>query len=156
MQVTLAGLGFAYSQLKQKLDMHMLMNDLGDMLRNQVDRRFEAQISPSGKPWPKSWRVMMNQGGQTLSDSGKFRKSFTYEASNSQAQVGTNWPWAKTHHYGAKIKPKNKKYLRFPGAEGWVFAKEVNIPARPVLGFSEIDNLLIQKTVENHLKKRFT
>lgn len=135
--------------LDRGIDVSPLLNNIAETILTSIDRRFEAEESAEGKPWVASHRATQ-EGGQTLSDSGKFRRSFAYDAQGDHIKIGTNWPWANTHHYGVKIKPLSGKYLAFNG----IFVKEVNIPARPVLGFSDSDKKIIEVQINNHIKDR--
>lgn len=113
----------------------------------QIAVSFAGEKDPWDRPWPKSLRAEL-EGGQTLSDTGRLRRSFTYQASPRGFVVGTNVRYAATHQYGATIRPKRAKYLRFrlpggsrprKGGRGrWVQVKQVVIPARPFVPEPEL------------------
>jgi phage gpG-like protein len=103
--------------------------------------RFRTTTDPYGKPWEPSLRATL-EGGQTLSDTGRLRRSFNVaNVSERGFVVATNVQYAAPHQYGATIRPRRKRYLAFrlPGGRGkrkggkgaWVFAKQVTLPARP-------------------------
>ena len=75
-----------------------------------------------------------------------------------EGRVGTNVIYGKIHEYGATIRAKTGEYMTWPGATGWVKAREVRIPARPWLNPSlEENRKKINKTlgmeVKDHFKK---
>jgi len=47
--------------------------------------------------------------------------------------VGSNLIYARIHELGGIIKPRAKKYLRFPINGHWVTVSKVKMPARPYL-----------------------
>ncbi|MBU2713732.1 phage virion morphogenesis protein [Zooshikella sp. WH53] len=55
------------------------------------------------------------------------------------------------HQFGGTIKPKNGRYLVFPLGEQTIFAKEVNIPARPFMGLSEENIDEVEQTLSDFL-----
>lgn len=106
----------------------------------EIARSFERERDPWDKPWERSLRASL-EGGQTLSDTGRLRRSFTYRSNADGFIVGTNVRYAAIHQYGGIIRPKRAKYLRFRLAGGsgrrksgrghWVQTEQVAIPARP-------------------------
>ena len=136
-----------------------VMLEIGEIVRTSVERNFAA----GGRPerWEKSGRVKKS-GGQTLSDTGRLRRSFTVEAGNDRVAVGTNVIYAAIHHFGGKtparvITAKNGKALFWPGARHPV--RSVNhpgsrIPARPFLTAQDEDWPRIRTAIGRHLLER--
>lgn len=110
--------------------------------RERVAASFAEQRDPWGRAWKRSLRAEL-EGGQTLSDTGRLRRSFTYRATSGGFAIGTNVLYAATHQYGALIRAKRAKYLRFRLAGGarrrksgrgpMVQVKAVVIPPRPII-----------------------
>lgn len=98
--------------------------------------RFRTATDPYGQRWKPSLRAQL-EGGQTLSDTGRLRRSFSVQNVSPRGfAIGTNVIYAATHQFGATIRPKRARFLRFRLAGGQgplVFAKEVRIPPRPFL-----------------------
>lgn len=130
----------------------------------QIAVSFAGERDPWDRPWPKSLRAEM-EGGQTLSDTGRLRRSFTYRASSRGFVVGTNVRYAATHQYGAIIRPKRAKYLRFrlpggsrprKGGRGpWVQVKKVTIPARSFVPEPELSprwKRAFEEAAQNYLE----
>lgn len=117
-------------------NMTPVMRNIGEIVRTSVERNFEA----GGRPdkWPLSGRVK-KEGGQTLSDTGRLRRSFTVRAYNDRAEVGTNVKYAAIHQLGGVIMAKNKPYLKFKTGDRWAQKKQVTIPARPFLMVQDED-----------------
>ena len=106
-----------------------------------LEERFATATDPKGQPWKPSLRAQL-EGGQTLSDTGRLRRSFSVRATGSWGfTIGTNVRYAAPHQFGATIVPKRARYLRFRLAEGrgkrkggkgrWVATTQVHLPARP-------------------------
>lgn len=117
-----------------------LARNVAEAALEQIATSFEQERDPWDRPWPKSLRAEM-EGGQTLSDTGRLRRSFTYRANDQGFIVGTNVRYAAIHQYGGVIRAQQAKYLRFRLAGGagrrkggrgrWVQTKSVRLPARP-------------------------
>lgn len=75
------------------------MKTVGEAIRSSVERNFATQGRPTS--WSDSIRAAI-QGGETLSDSGRLRRSFTVRATDNGVSVGTNVKYASTHQFGAK------------------------------------------------------
>jgi phage gpG-like protein len=74
------------------------------------------------------------KAGQPLVDTGRLRRSVVARASANEVVVGTNVAYARTHQFGAKIRPKRHPFLVFPGPSGeLIFSKGVTVPARPFM-----------------------
>lgn len=128
-----------------------LMDRLAMYLETSTKNRFETGRGPDGKPWKPSRRALL-QGGQTLLDHGHLRDSFVSASSESEAEVGSNHPGAAAHHFGAVIRPTKAKALRFqiPGV-GWVMARKVTLPARPILGIDDADQKAMAEVITDYL-----
>ena len=130
------------------------MRVIGETIKTSVERNFAA----SGRPaWAPSHRAR-EEGGQTLSLSGVLRRSFTVEAGNGWAAVGTNVAYAAIHQFGGKtgphvIRPKKKKALKTP----YGLFRKVNhpgskIPARPYLRVQDEDWEEIKAAINDFLR----
>ena len=106
-----------------------------------LEERFATATDPRGQPWKPSLRAQL-EGGQTLSDTGRLRRSFSVRATGPWGfSIGTNVRYAAPHQFGATITPKRARYLRFRLAGGrgrrkggrgrWVTVARVDLPARP-------------------------
>ena len=138
------------------------MREIGEVVRTSVERNFAA----GGRPkWGESARVK-REGGQTLSLTGRLRRSFArpdaVQAGNDRVAVGTNVVYAAIHQLGGKtsprvIKAKNGKALFWPGARHPV--KSVNhpgskIPPRPFLMVQNEDWTEIKNVINRYLNAR--
>jgi phage virion morphogenesis protein len=153
--VEAAALKRAFDQLAALgSDLTPLMRSIGAQLRQHVDERFEDERGPQGLPWPKSLRARLEKG-QTLSMTGRLRQSITFRASRSAVEIGTNVQYAAVHQFGATIRAKTQKGLRFrlPGGLGWRRARQVTIPARPFLGLDAQDRAEIGHIIRRHLAR---
>lgn len=108
------------------------MRAIGETVRRSVERNFEAQGRP-GK-WPPSQRVLRT-GGQTLSITGRLRRSFSVHATGSRATVGTNVIYAAIHQMGGKAGKGHK----------------ATIPARPFLMVQDEDWAEINRQLAEYI-----
>ena len=116
-----------------------LMDAVGAVIEEAVDRRFDTASDASGSAWPESQRARLGlRGGRTLTDSGRLRASISRSVSGPEVAVGTNLVYGAIHHFGGTIVPRQAGgALRLTGADGEsVVAGSVTLPARPWL---EID-----------------
>ena len=126
-----------------------LFTRLGRALTSDAKMNFRRQHEPDGT----SWKPLKIRKGQILSDTGRLKNSLTYKTGEDEVQVGTNVKYARTHQFGAIIKPKNKKFLKFKGAGGQdIFAKKVEIPARKFLGIENRQVQLVHLTIDQWVK----
>lgn len=144
--------------LRQLSDLTPLMRRIGTVLETSVSERFEKSEGPGGIVWPVSHRAR-ESGGKTLVDSTRLRDSIVTEADSFSARIGSNVPYAATHQFGAFIEPTGadaaaKLAFTLPNGQ-FIMVDQVEIPARPFLGFDEKDETNIVDTVEAYLREVF-
>lgn len=125
-----------------------ILNAVGKESLRLVTKAFEDEKAPSGTPWKpfRQWRVkskgaemsVPTRTGKVLNRTGHLKRSFRYETSGRRVTVFSDVFYAPTHQYGATIRPKRARRLAFTVGGRWgrkyrMFAKEVHIPARPML-----------------------
>lgn len=108
----------------------VIMRGLAQELETLTSDNFESE-SFGGQAWVRS----MGRG-KTLNDTGELKDSITSSASSHAAQVGTNMIYARIHHFGGAIRPKQKSHLVFATPNGFARVKSVTLPARPFLPVS--------------------
>ena len=150
------GLDKALGKAGHKLgDTQALMESVGEALVSGTLKRFDAEKDPEGQPWEPSGRAQ-EDGGQTLTDSGRLRRSIEFAATSDKVMVGSNLPYARIHQLGGKITPKKAKKLVFKGRGGKkVAVDKVTMPARPFLGVSEEDMQEVRDTFADFLSVAF-
>ena len=145
-----------------------VMRQIGEIVRTSVERNFAGTGRPA--KWPESLRVK-RKGGQTLSDTGRLRRSFTVRADNSSVAVGTNVIYAAIHQFGGKLPSRtgvlafnnNGRFMsrgdasrRASGAIRIAFARYSGstIPARPFLMVQNEDWTEINSVLNRYLSMR--
>lgn len=127
----------ALSAIQQRLesltDFRPLMHRIGRTMKSDTQMNFRQGISPTGE----KWAPLKIRKGQPLRDTGRLQNSIQFRSNDEEVVIGTNVKYAPTHQFGAVIRPKNGKRLRFIGSNGPVFAKQVTIPARPFIGLAQ-------------------
>ena len=139
--------------LKQAGDHSKLMHNIGSVLEHNTKQRINTGIGTDDKPWQKSWRAKM-QGGTTLRDTSRLYNSIKYTVLDGRKRVvvGTNVFYAPVMHYGATIRAKTGKYLKFKTTMGgWAQIQSVIIPPRPFLGMSVDDSQEVLFEIEEYL-----
>ena len=139
--------------LKQAGDHSKLMHNIGSILEHNTKQRINTGIGTDDKPWQKSWRAKM-QGGTTLRDTSRLYNSIKYTVldGGKRVVVGTNVFYAPVLHFGATIKAKSGKYLKFKTTMGgWAQIQSVIIPPRPFLGMSVDDSQEVLFEIEEYL-----
>ena len=111
------------------------MDAAGVVLENLIREGFDRSKAPDGTPWAK----LTSRSGQPLRNTGAtLLSTLTHITGVDSVEVGFGFRWAYVHQKGATIRPVKAKRLRFvvggPGeARKVVFAREVKIPARPMI-----------------------
>lgn len=129
-----------------------LFDEIGFNLVENAQLRFIDGISPDGDKWVQSIRAKQ-QGGQTLIDKGQLRSSLTHVVHEDGVEYGTNLPYAAPNHYGADIKAVNAPFLAFKIGGNFVKKKSVKLPARPFVGISAEDELMVVDVFNNFLQR---
>lgn len=108
-----------------------LLEAMAGEVNRLIAEGFDKSRAPDGKPWePLKVRI----GGKPLDKTGRLKRAAqTATPTAAGVMVTVNLVRAATHQYGAKIRAKSAKFLRFRAGRRWVYAKEVTIPARPFL-----------------------
>lgn len=151
-------------------DMSPALNVVGRTVRDRILLGFKFSQSPYGQ----QWAPLKIREGKPLIDSGRMRSSISYRVGGTNGgqyvDVGTNYgplngggTVAAVHQFGATIKPKQAKFLRFMGRNGYIFAKRVVVPARPFLPIQGDELVLpdswgqaVLKSLKNHFDKKAT
>ena len=95
-----------------------------------VHQGFDDEADPFGN----EWAPLKSRDGRALQKDGHLLSSFHVVRSGPDGfAIGSNERWVHVHQYGATIRPKGKKWLRFVMNGEVVFRKQVVIPARPML-----------------------
>ncbi|MGW8138976.1 phage virion morphogenesis protein [Sphingomonas zeae] len=120
-------------------DMTTAMKDIAGHLADTTRERFETETDPTGAKWLPSRRVV-EHGGKTLTLSGDLGNSITEDWGKDYAAAGPERSggagvYALIHQMGGEIRPREKKALSFGGR----IVSKVVIPARPYLGFTEVN-----------------
>ena len=139
--------------LKQAGDHSKLMHNIGSILEHNTKQRINTGIGTDDKPWQKSWRAKL-QGGTTLRDTSRLYNSIKYTVldGGKRVVVGTNVHYAPVMHFGATIRAKSGKYLKFKTTMGgWAQIQSVIIPPRPFLGMSVDDSQEVLFEIEEYL-----
>lgn len=89
--------------------------------------------------------------------SGRLARSFNIEpVSATSFDVASTLIYAPVHEFGATIRPRQAKYLRFRIGDRIVFAKKVTIPPRPyVQPTYDEDGQLALDTIADHIDGAF-
>ena len=123
-----------------------LMDAVGAVIEEAIDRRFDAESDAQGTPWPESLRAGPGlRGGGTLTDTGRLRGSISRSVSGPEVAVGTNLVYAAIHHFGGTI-------VRKEAGEN-AAVKSVTLPARPWLEIDAVAEADIADVVAEYLRK---
>ena len=138
--------------LSRVSDGEVLLDEIGAYVETSVRLRFEQEVGPEGKPWPKTRR-----GTSILKGSPpRLMSSITRHTSRDRTEVGTNAIHAAIHQFGGTIRPKRGRFLVFTGADGnLVFARKVEMLARPFLGIDTADEAEIEAIIGDFLAESF-
>ena len=132
-----------------------IMAAIGTGVVGSTQRRFTSQVAPDGSPWQtlNPFYAAGKKNSRILTESGRLRDSISSSPSRDEVAIGTNVIYAAVHQFGAEIKPKNGTHLIFSINGRTVGAKSVTIPARPFLGISADDEVMIAEVVFGFIKR---
>lgn len=126
-----------------------LLDRIGRTLANQTRARFVDGAGPGGTPWAESARAKQ-QGGVTLTDTGRLRQSVTHNVIGDAVEIGSGVIYAAIHQTGGVITPKAAKALSFTLPNGaTVVVGAVTMPARPFLGLDAESDELVTDAVSD-------
>jgi phage virion morphogenesis protein len=122
-----------------------LMTALGSALVDTTRLRFSTNIAPDGSRWKglNFAYEAFRRSGPILVQNGALRGSVTFRPGTSEVLIGSTMIYAGVHQDGATIKPKRASALVFHMGPRLIFARQVVIPARPYLGISASDEVMI-------------
>lgn len=125
-------------------NMQPVFNDIGNVIKTEIENTFTDQKSPDGINWkplsPVTIARRHNHSNVPLNDTGKLKNSFTYIATNNSVKIGANVPYAAMMNYGGS---------RTTFRHLWG-----DIPARPFLPSKELPQIWqdeIQAIVLSHI-----
>lgn len=129
-----------------------LLRIIGMRLVSSTQRRFDTSTAPDGSEWAalNPAYAQVRRPGPILVQSGSLRDSVHAEAVGSVLRVGSSMIYAAVHQFGAVIRPRQARALAFRmGANNGLFLLgKVRIPARPYLGISAEDEMVIIEDCE--------
>ena len=133
-------------------DLRPLLEAIREDLLLSHDERARDQVDPQGHTWKAldPLYAKTKRGGRILHASGRML-SLASRVEGDTVVIGTNAEYAAAHQFGATIRPKAKKALRFNMGGKWFTKKSVTIPARPFLGVSEQDKKDMVEAVQDYL-----
>ena len=135
-----------------------VMRMIGTGLQTSTHDRFDDETAPDGSKWAPLNPVYAStkRGAGILRESamrGGLQGSITYAAGRSEVRVGTNKVYGAIHQGGGVIRPKNGDRLVFRMGGKLVKARSVTITARPYLGISADDEVMILDVIEGALAR---
>jgi len=120
---------------------------IGDYVKESTRRRFIESRAPDGAPW----KPVLRGGTPLRNTSTHLFNAISYRVGADSVTVSVPHAWAAAHQFGAQIKPKNGKYLRFRYPGGYATVKGVTIPARPFFGINRDDSDAIGAIIRNRI-----
>ncbi len=132
-----------------------VMAAIGVGLVGSTHMRFVTQTDPDGAAWRtlNTDYASEKRNSRILTESGRLRDSINSRAGANEVRVGTNVIYAAPHQFGAVIKPKAATHLWFRIGGRLIKADSVTLPARPFLGISSDDEVMIAETIFDFLDR---
>lgn len=147
----------AFRRLSRMMDdTRPVMRAIGTGLVRGTHDRFQAGVDPGGAPWKSLNPVYASgkRGAGILRESGMaggLMGSIAMRAGRDEVEVGSNKIYAAVHQFGATITPKAGQFLIFRMGGRLAIARSVTIPARPYLGVSGDDMVMIGDVLDGFL-----
>lgn len=157
-----------------------IMEAIGAYLLASTQRRFEVEAGPGGAKWPRlaprtaTRRIAGRARGydHMLRVKGRLYASLSYTADADSAEAGTNVIYAAIQQFGGElVQPaRSQRVYRFydkktdtidyrfrsrsrSNFESWVTmgSHSITVPARPYLGFDDVDRDEVLTIVAQHI-----
>jgi phage virion morphogenesis protein len=122
--------------LSQSDDLSPALREIGEHMLESTQNRMSRELSPDGQSWePLSINTIENkslsgQSDKILRGYGTLADLLNYQINGNQLMFGSNMEYAATHQFGRE---------------------RANIPARPLLGVSDSDEVEILDILRSHL-----
>lgn len=149
----------AFARLERTVaDTTPIMRAIGTGLVSNTQDRMDAGHGPDGAAW-KALNPLYaagKRGPGILRESGMrggLQGSITYRAGRSEVEVGTNKIYGAIHQFGGVIRAKGAGKLAFKMGGKFIRTDSVTIPARPYLGISDADGVMILDVIEGALAR---
>lgn len=108
--------------------------ELLEHMASEVSRQIALGFRLAQDPYGKPWEPLKLRAGRPLYLSGALqRAAANAKPAGLAIMVQVDLVQAAVQHYGARIRARNAKALRFRAGGKFIFAKSVTIPARPYL-----------------------
>lgn len=139
-----------------------------DMMK-ETQLNFRNEKTPDNVSWQKSKRALRD-GGKTLADTGRLKKSFSAKFDGLSAIVGTNVIYAPIHQFGGMVEIKaykTKKYGTYStNPNKFRFSKkrksnesfianiqgyDISIPTRPFLGINYVMRRRYERAIMDYV-----
>lgn len=142
-----------------------LMRRIAQVMKTATQFRFRSQSGPDGQRWWPSNRAR-REGGQTLSLTGRLRRSIVMRATRDSAEVGTNVAYAAAHQHGVrkivtvrahrrsrKVVDGDRQRVAVRSSPVRSFSRMMFLPKRPFLGFGQAELGVIRNLLVRHLQQ---
>ncbi len=121
------------------------LNVIGLKLVESTKQRFETSTAPDGTEWKENRPVTIARKGTgkkpLIGKNGKLMDQISYSVSGNELLVYSTMEYAAMQQFGGTKAEFNHLWG--------------DIPARPYLGLSSADELMIQRILDNYLKNAF-
>lgn len=129
--------------MQRMSDPRPAFRDAGEYKQRIVADRFRGEHDPDGQPWkdlePLTWAKKRNDKILTERGGPGLRGSIHYRASRTALEQGTDKIYAAIHQLGGVINTRHA---------------QIQIPARPYLGFSDDDAAEVSRILYRHAFER--
>jgi phage virion morphogenesis protein len=119
---------------------------IGEDLVKSTKKRFTDSLSPDGKAWTLNSPLTLKRkrGNKPLIGEGTLRDQIAYAEAGDTLTIFSTMEYAATQQFGAKQGAFGRTRRNAPIPWG-------DIPARPFLGVSLDDELMIEETIGDYL-----
>jgi phage virion morphogenesis protein len=138
---------------EQLKDFTPVMARIAAMLEGYVQENFQQEGRPKWKPLNPVYAAQRGNG-RILQDTGQLSGSVQPGYGQNYARVSTNKIYARIHHFGGIIKPKQGKALSFSMAGIKYVRRSVTIPARPFMTITREDKEEVTAEIKDYVARR--
>ena len=135
------------------------MQQLIPLVKEQTNRRWAAEVTPKGKKWKPNHAIYAHYckpaSAGVLVKTGRMKSSIEYGATSRGMWIKSALPYSSMMFFGGqtapitlKVHPLSKAAASGTRRKSIFFPHGFNIPARPFIGWNELDVIKSSKIIK--------
>ncbi|BCU88717.1 virion morphogenesis protein [Yersinia pseudotuberculosis] len=129
------------------LDLTPVLKNIGEILINSTKERFRTGMGPTGEKWAdKRNPELAHDPRPLIGESKSLSTQINWQREGNDLVIGSTMEYGGTHQAGAR----KGQYGQTRQGVALPFG---NIPARPFIGLSDDDEILLIESITRHIER---